>query len=80
MSNKSSELSDKMYRVGYVSGFKSGWYSAERSIKKLLDDDGLVDSILDGKKAELEKMYDIETDGGIMSYRTKKDTETTDEQ
>lgn len=80
MSNKSSELSDKMYRVGYLRGFMSGWYNARRSIKALLDDDDLVDSILDGKKAELEKIYDIKTDGGIMSYKTKKDTETIDEQ
>lgn len=79
MSNKSSKLSDKMYRVGYLMGFMSGWYSAKRSIKELLDDDGL-ESILDDKNAELEKIYDIEIDGGIVSYKTKKDTETTDEQ
>lgn len=78
--SKPSELSDKMYRVGYLRGFKSGWYNAERSVKVVLDDDDLVDSILDGEKAELEKMYDIKIDGSIMAYRTKKDTETTDEQ
>ena len=75
-----SELGDKMYRAGYIDGFKCGWYSLRREMLEILHDLDLLDSTVDQRRAELEKMYDIATDGTVLSYKVKKDTEATDEQ
>lgn len=67
--------SDKLYRVGYIDGVRHGWYKLRWEINDLLDDDGLLENIKDRVRAELENMYDIKFERGILTYRTKKDTE-----